>query len=174
VSQSILGGTVYDVLRHTRADVGVYIARSTGPIRRVLVPFARGAHDVAALALAGRLAEVSGAEVTLLHLAPPEADVEVRAGDALPDGEPLPDGVRLLVVPSARPLDTLVEVARGEFDLVIAGASDAWGLEPSLFSTRHERLVRECPASVLIVRAGAATVEATREGAPALRTAVPA
>ena len=80
-------------------------------------------------------------------------DMPELGGDTLPDGAPLPDGVRLLVVESAHPLDTLVEVARGEFDLVVAGASEQWGLEPSLFSRRHERLARECPASVLIVRA---------------------
>jgi nucleotide-binding universal stress UspA family protein len=161
VSQSVLGGAVYDVLRRARADVGVYVARHAGPIRRVLVPFARGAHDQAALALAARLAEVAGAEVTLLHVVALDGAREAGEAGTLPGGTPLPGGVRLVVVPSTKPLDTLVEVARGDhegrtFDLVVAGASEAWGLEPTLFSARHERLVRECPASLLIVRAGAA------------------
>jgi nucleotide-binding universal stress UspA family protein len=159
VSQSVLGGTVYDVLRHTRSDVGVYIARNEGAVRRVLVPFATSPHDHAALAVAGRLAAVSGADVTILHVIPPTSPEEPgaeRAGEGatLPDGRPLPEGVRLLVVESRQPLDALVEIARGEFDLVIVGASEQWGLEPSLFSRRHERLARECPASVLIVRSG--------------------
>jgi len=159
VSQSVLGGTVYDVLRHTRADVGVYIARGEGEVRRVLVPYASGPHDQAALAIAGRLAGVSGADVTILQVIPPttaeDAGAErVGEGATLPDGRPLPEGVRLLVVESRHPLDTLVEIARGEFDLVVAGASEQWGLEPSLFSRRHERLARESPSSVLIVRSG--------------------
>jgi nucleotide-binding universal stress UspA family protein len=167
VSQSVLGGTVYDVLRHTRADVGVFIARHEGPLRRVLVPFASGPHDQAALTIAGRLADVSGADVTILHVIPPTAADEPGAdrageGDTLPDGRPLPEGVRLLVVESRHPLDTLVEIARGEFDLVVAGASELWGLEPSLFSRRHERLARECPAAVLIVRAGPAPAREAR------------
>ena len=175
VSQSVLGGTVYDVLRHTRADVGVYIARNEGAIRRVLVPFARGPHDQAALTIAGRLADVAGAEVTILHVIPPTSPDEPGAerageGDTLPDGRPLPEGVRLLVVESRNPLDTLVEIARGEFDLVVAGASELWGLEPSLFSRRHERLARECPASVLIVRSGRAPARETRVATRATAT----
>ena len=39
-----------------------------------------------------------------------------------------------------------------DHDLVIIGVSDEWGLESSLLGMRPERIAKECPASMLIVR----------------------
>ncbi len=146
LSQSVLGGTVADVLRHTRADVAVYLERSFRPWARVLVPYRGGPHDTAALGLAQRIARTTGAEITLLHVVPPGTSPE----DAT--REPFPDHVELRVVPSADPVQALVDVAKEGFDLVVVGVSETWGLDPSPFSVRHERIARECPASMLIVR----------------------
>ena len=146
VSQSILGGTVHDVLRHTRADVAVYLERTFRPWTRVLVPYRGGVHARVALRIASRIARTTGAEITLLHVVPP------GSGDGAPGGETFPDNVVLRVVPSADPVEALVTVAKEGFDLVVVGVSETWGLEPTLFSVRHERIARECPASVLIVR----------------------
>jgi Kef-type K+ transport system membrane component KefB/nucleotide-binding universal stress UspA family protein len=152
VSQSILGGTVYDVFRQTRADVAVYLERTFRPWARVLVPYRGGVHDLGALELAGRISQTTGAEVTLLHVIAPEAATPGVGGDGEAAAEPFPDGLVLRVVTSADPVQALVDVAREGYDLVVVGVSDAWGLEPALFSPRHERLARECPASMLIVR----------------------
>ena len=163
VSQSILSGTVYDVLKHTRSDVAVYLGRTFRPWARVLVPYRGGVHDAAALALAVRIGATTDAEVTLLHVVAPGADTPARglSGDASGDGAPalqplrpdaLPEAVAVRVVEGADPVQVLVDVAREGYDLVVVGISDAWGLEPSVFSTRHERLARECPSSMLIVR----------------------
>ncbi|HEX8299911.1 MAG TPA: universal stress protein, partial [Rubricoccaceae bacterium] len=157
VSQSVLGGTVADVLRHTRADVAVYLERSFRPWARVLVPYRGGLHDAAALDLAGRIARTTGAEITLLHVVPPDQTAPDTPTDAFPDN------VTLRVVSSSDPVEALVEVAREGFDLVVVGVSETWGLDPSPFTIRHERIARECPASMLIVRryADPATVAAT-------------
>jgi nucleotide-binding universal stress UspA family protein len=52
---------------------------------------------------------------------------------------------------SHEPLDVVVEEARGGYDLVVIGVSEALGLQPTLLGTGHERLAQECPASLLIV-----------------------
>jgi hypothetical protein len=44
----------------------------------------------------------------------------------------------------------LREAAR--FDLVIIGVSEEWWLESRLFGWRPERIARDCPTSLLIVR----------------------
>lgn len=166
VSRSILGGTVRDVFGHTRTDVAVYLDRVFRPWTRVLVPFRGGAHDLGALELAGRIGQQTGAEVTLLHVVRPEASEP--GGDGLRAQfaeEPLPDGVVLRIVASADPLQALVDVAREGFDLVVVGVSQSWGLEPALFSTRHERLARDCPASLLILRKHGADGRARAETA---------
>ena len=149
LSRSVLSGTVAQVLSHARADVVVYLERTTGPWRRVLVPYQGGIHDRRALEIAGRLAQRHDAEVTLLHVVAPEsADREglrTIAGSF--------EGVHLRVVGSDAPLDVAVAVAQEGFDLALVGLSETWGLDSSPFSTRHERLVDETDASVLIVRA---------------------
>ncbi len=152
VSRSILSGTVNDVMREAKADVAVYVERQFEPWRRILVPFMEGIHDRAALALASNLARNSGAEITILHVVQPgsgTAETGLRA--TLP--ERFETGrTTLHVVESAEPLDAAVQLAHQGFDLIVVGISEAWGMEPSLFSNRHERLARESPGSVLVVR----------------------
>jgi nucleotide-binding universal stress UspA family protein len=48
------------------------------------------------------------------------------------------------------------EAQKGGYDLVLVGAGAPWGLEPRLFGMVSERLVRESPASLLIVHSGPA------------------
>jgi nucleotide-binding universal stress UspA family protein len=55
------------------------------------------------------------------------------------------------MVMSQDPLDVVVEEARQSYDLVVIGVSEELGLQPTLLGTGHERLARECPASMLIV-----------------------
>jgi Kef-type K+ transport system membrane component KefB/nucleotide-binding universal stress UspA family protein len=155
LSQSILSGAVYEVMQHTKTDVAVYLARTFNPWKRVLVPFSGGRHDHAALRLAQRLAQHLSAEITILHVVKPERAADDPRLGLSETGESLgPENVRLKVVEHADPQQAAVEEARQGYDLVIIGASEAWGLEPTLFSTRHEQLAYACPASMLIVRQG--------------------
>lgn len=153
LSESILGGAVADVLRRVDADVAVLVARTAAPWTRVLVPYAGTAHDRAALRLARRLAAHEGVTTTLLHVvAPGRSDEAPRLGLADTPGLPEAEGVRRKVVEAADALDAVVVEARAGYDLVVVGASEQWGLRPTLFSRRHERLARGTPATLLIVR----------------------
>ncbi|MDR3627560.1 MAG: cation:proton antiporter [Ignavibacteriaceae bacterium] len=160
LSESILSGTVNEVMRYAKADVCVYLERQFNPYKNILVPFREGVHDKGALVLAHQIAENIDANVTVLHIVKPKdtgteknssnADEDIiRAGGI----EDFPEErIKLLVVESDSPLDTAVKIASRNYDLVVVGLSETWGLEPSLFSKRHERLARECPASLLILR----------------------
>ena len=55
-------------------------------------------------------------------------------------------------VTSDDPIEVVVSEARRNYDLVVLGVSESFGLEPSPFGARHERIARECPASLLVVR----------------------
>jgi len=166
LSESILSGTVNEVMRNSKADVCVYLERQFNPYKNILVPFREGVHDHGAMVLAHQIAVNIDAKVTVLHIVKPghksekSSDSEVRinenaknvtgkAGNIIdfPD-----ERIKLLVVESDSPLDTAVKIANHNFDLVVVGLSETWGLDPSLFSKRHERLARECPASLLILR----------------------
>ena len=153
LNQSILGGTVYDVMRQVEADVGVYLARRYGAWKRVLVPYTGSVHDRGALELARRFGSRQSLEITILHVVKPErAEGEPRLG--LSDDRDSLDahGVRLKIVESNDFQETAVNEARQGYDLVIIGASADWGLTPTLFARHHEELARSCPASMLIVR----------------------
>lgn len=156
LSDSILGGTVADVLRRAPMDVAVLVNRTAGPWRRALVPFAGGNHDRAALAIAQRLAR-QGVELTLLHVVAPGSG----RGGIQEGGETFGD-VRLQLVEAADPQAALVDEARdGGYDVVVVGADEAWGLKrPTLFGRRHEGLFRRTSASLLIVRGGTAPASA--------------
>jgi Kef-type K+ transport system membrane component KefB/nucleotide-binding universal stress UspA family protein len=149
--QSILSGTIYSVMNEARADVAVYLPRHFRAFRRVLVPYLGSVHDLGALELAKRLAASGDVDLTVLHVVRP-----TPAPAAAPPGISLEDlagssGINVRMVMSQDPLEVVVEEARQAYDLVVIGVSEELGLQPTLLGTGHERLARECPASMLIV-----------------------
>ena len=164
LSESILSGTVNEVMRNAKADVCVYLERQFKPYKNILVPFKDGVHDKGALTLAHQIAANVDATVTLLHIVKPKENGKISQGEnpGMKNGsneldiggiEEFPeDHLKLQTVESNSPVDTAIKIAKGDYDLVVVGFSETWGLEPSLFSKRHERLARECPASLLILR----------------------
>ena len=149
--QSILSGTIYDVMTEARADVAVYLPRHFRPWRRVLVPYLGAAHDLCALDLARRLAAQGDVDLTVLHVvrptpAPPPAPPGVSADDLAGSF-----ALSVRMVMSEDPLEAVVDEARGPYDLVVIGVSEELGLQPTFLGTGHERLASECPASMLIV-----------------------
>jgi Kef-type K+ transport system membrane component KefB/nucleotide-binding universal stress UspA family protein len=167
IGRSILSGTVHEVMKDARADVAVYLERRPQPWRRVLVLYRGGVHDRAAVEMGRRIAAGQGVEVAVLQVAGPGAGegAEPEPGWAAALAA---DGVGLRTVESATPGEAAVAEARGGYDLVVVGASGAWGMEPTAFGTRDERLARETTASLLIVR-GYAPLEEARSAAAAGR-----
>jgi Kef-type K+ transport system membrane component KefB len=144
LSQSILSGAVRTVMEEAQADVAVYVPRHFHEWRRVLVPWLGEGHDEAALELARRLAAHGPTEIELLQVVDPEAP---------PSPAPAPEGggITLRRVVSDDPIDAVVAETHRGYDLVVLGATESLGLEPRLFGARHERIARECPASLVIV-----------------------
>jgi len=153
LTKSILSGTVNEVIRNAKADVCVYLERKFNPIKNILVPFREGVHDKGALAIAHQIAIKNNALVTLLHIVKQENNHKNNIQNEK-DGniEFTEDHVKLRLVESDTPLDTAIKIANDNFDLVVVGLSETWGLEPSFFSIRHERFSSECMASLLIFR----------------------
>jgi len=156
VSSRILGGAVNEVMSRAETDVGVYVERGV-----VVARVAVGNEDAcpgreAALDVAGRIAASRNLPVTVLHVPAPEDDV-VATADELINRLLMPPELRSLVdvrvLRSEDALDALVEeVQRGEHDLVVIGVAPTWGLTPSFFGVRHERLAAETEANLLILR----------------------
>jgi nucleotide-binding universal stress UspA family protein len=152
--KTILGGTVHRVMSQTESDVAVFVDRGIGEFRRILVPYLGGSHDRLAMELAQRMARNTKAEVTVLHVVPPERAGRLDAKNQFDrvftepqTGAP----ATFKIVEDRSPAGAVLRAAR-DFDLVVIGVSEEWGLESHLFGWRPERIARESNASLLIVR----------------------
>ncbi|MBK8241054.1 MAG: cation:proton antiporter [Deltaproteobacteria bacterium] len=161
LGQRLLSGPVSDVMQQCPVDVAVWFDRGFGECRRVLVPWVGTGHDRAALELARRLMAHRELEVTLLHVVQPDAVGGPRPGrpDAeaaeVFEGGPGEHGkVRLELVGSTQPSETVLAHAARGYDLVIIGADPVFGLEQRMFALAAERVIRDCPTSLLVVRRG--------------------
>jgi Kef-type K+ transport system membrane component KefB/nucleotide-binding universal stress UspA family protein len=163
---SILGGTVHRVLTGSDTDVAIYVDRrayqpgdaaeagDAAPPRTILVPFLGSKHDRLAMELAGRMARRAGTAVTVLHVVRPgdrsAGEAQTATDRVFNDpGHALP--VVMRVVEADSPVDVVIEQAK-DFDLVVIGVAEEWGLESHLLGFRAERVAREVTSSLLIVR----------------------
>jgi Kef-type K+ transport system membrane component KefB/nucleotide-binding universal stress UspA family protein len=154
VGNTVLSGTVHDVMRRAETDVGVLIDRGLDRIETVLLPYLGIAHDTGALRLAHRLATFSGVHVTVLHIVDPEQgsegrEVEARVREAFVGVD---RNAELKVVEHATAWRAAVEEAARGYDLVLIGAGAEWGLSHRPFGFHSEMIIRDCPTSLLVVR----------------------
>ena len=149
-------GPVRSVLERAESDVAVFLARQFRPFRRVLVPFHGGRHDQRGLELAARIARNADVSVTVLHVVSPDRSRSAEGTGLSSVVEDISDGrVRLKVVESDDTVDAAIREAWTGYDLIVAGASEAWGVDFTLFSERLQRLAFATPASLLVVHASA-------------------
>lgn len=145
-------GPIRGVFERAECDVAVFLARDFRQIRRVLAPFHGGKHDRRALEIAARIARSSGVDVTVLHVVTPERSRSEKGLSATVDE--FSDGrVRLVVVESDDPVGAAVREAWTGYDLIVAGASEVWGTDFSIFPERLQKLAFATPSSLLVVRA---------------------
>ncbi|HEV7299040.1 MAG TPA: cation:proton antiporter [Tepidisphaeraceae bacterium] len=155
--QALLGGTVARVMHDTDTDVAVFIDRGFRQPRRLLVPFLGTSHDRLALELADRIGRAGETSITVLHVvAPKSANATTPTGarhavERVFNDPTQPRPVEVRTIESETPVSAVLEAA-GEFDLVIIGVSETWGLGSRLFGMRAERIARDCVSSLLIVR----------------------
>ena len=62
-----------------------------------------------------------------------------------------PTPVNFQVIEDASPVDALIQAAQ-QYDLVVVGVEEQWGMQSQLFGFRPERIARETTTSLLIVR----------------------
>jgi nucleotide-binding universal stress UspA family protein len=152
--KAMLGGTVHRVLSTCPTQVAVFVDRALRNIDRILVPYLGSAHDVLALELAARIARNTTAQATILHIVPPlspsakSAEAKRAVEKAFNQAT---NSANFQVVEDSSPVGVILHRAR-DFDLVIIGVAEEWGLESRLFGWRPEKIARDCPASMLIVR----------------------
>jgi Kef-type K+ transport system membrane component KefB/nucleotide-binding universal stress UspA family protein len=153
-SRTMLGGTVNEVMREATTGVAVLVDRGLSETKRVLVPFIGSQNDRQALSLARRILRHTGAEVTVLHVTAPGSATRGTSGRALVE-ELFPQElgqVRFKAVEHESPEEAALAEASQGYDLTVVGAGAEWGLEDRFFGLSRERIIREAPGSLLIVR----------------------
>lgn len=132
-------------------------------VRRVLVSTRGGGpHAWFGLRLATKIARAADGEVTLFRVLPvtEEADPEAaeHALHALADTVVAGDvPIHARVVQSPSVVDAIIqETGRGDYDLLIVGASDEGTVQRLLFGTVVDAVAERTPCPVLIVRGTAA------------------
>jgi nucleotide-binding universal stress UspA family protein len=174
-----LGGIAEHLLVH--APCGVVLVepergRQPWSLRRILLPHDGTPTTAAAMDPAGDLAELTGAEVLVLHVAAPGAPPPVEPGTLTAPryldqpqhewpawaaeflgrmcalGHP-PSEVRFrLVMAAGEPGEEIVRVARQhESDLIVLAWHGVWEAEHAL---TMKEVIRRAPCPVLVVRAG--------------------
>lgn len=173
-----LSGTVHDVVAESHCPVAVLVDRGLQKVRHVLVAYAGGPEDLAALALAGRMGRASGTSLTLLHVVHPGnaqrpgkgrsqiAEALRHLGGVRPNpasrresaavdrifADPgLDSGVRVKILEHGSPPDAVLEESRRDYDLVVLGMHAGWGLGAATVSLRRLRVLEEASVSILAV-----------------------
>ena len=150
LGRPLLGGTVHRVMAGAEADVGVLVDRGLALPLRVLVPYQGSLHDRLAIEIARRMASFPGVQVTILHMVAPSGSA---AGAKRPDlrNQTFPGEVELRLVEGRSGVDAVREHA-ADFDLIVAGVGEEWGVTPQMFGWRIERIAREWSGSLLLLR----------------------
>lgn len=174
-----LSGTVSDVVAESHCPVGVFVNRGLREVKRVLVAYAGGPEDLAALSIARRIARTPGTILTLLHVISPgdlnrpgrgrqQIASTLRGGDdKFPASSRDPNTgtvdqifaepdmaageVRVRLVEHSSPPDAVLTECRAGYDLVVIGMHATWGLGPGAMSLRRQRVLAEAGVSILAV-----------------------
>jgi Kef-type K+ transport system membrane component KefB/nucleotide-binding universal stress UspA family protein len=174
-----LSGTVRDVVVESHCPVGVLVDRNLRRVQRVLVAYAGGPEDAAALELARRIAQAPGTQLTIFHVVPPgDSNRRGRGRDQIAgtlsdlvanDAEPRHESethateqvfaeqgvdsgsVHVRFVEHVSPPDAVLDECRRGYDLVVIGMHARWGLAAGTISLRRRRVLAESPVSILAV-----------------------
>jgi nucleotide-binding universal stress UspA family protein len=155
----IYGSPGKTILQEARCHVAVLRERNLNGVRRVLVPAGGGPHARLGLRLAAQIARSDDAELTVLRIARPSEELnreaEERACDHLADEVLGSCDARVqtkVVVHTAIVQGILEEARRGEYDLLVIGASNEWGIKSLLVGAVPDAVADQAPCSVLMVR----------------------
>jgi amino acid transporter/nucleotide-binding universal stress UspA family protein len=154
----IYGSPSKTILQEARCNVAVLRERHLKEVKRVLVPVGGGPHARLGLRLAAQIAGSDEAELTVLRVARPseelDIEAEMRALRHLAAEILGPDPrVRTRVVVNEMIVEGILqETRKGEYDLLVIGASDEWAVKSLLVGAVPDAIADRAPCSVLMVR----------------------
>lgn len=155
--QNRLGGAVGQILNTAQTDVVIFVEKEHDlPWQNLLVPYTGTIHDDFGIELALRLlANYDRRNLTILQIVQQGQALEELGYDLHTVLGQLPPQVRSRiespVIAAKNTLEAVIE-ASASANLLIAGASRAWGLERQILGRHTDTLARDCQSSLLIAR----------------------
>ena len=156
-ARQILGEVTDDVVRLARADIMlVRFGPERVVPRRILLPSAGGAHSRKAQGYALAITGGDGGELTLAAVVPagaPQSRREEQNERLAAERAELPAGVAVgaRVIAGQGVVEGIVGAA-GEYDAVMVGASGDSFSSRIMFGTIPERVAREAPGTVIVLK----------------------
>ncbi len=145
-----LGGTVRDVMDKVATPVGVFVDRGLIKVSRVLVAYAGGPEDAAAIEVARRLAANPDVSLTVLHADTKRAENSVIEEFFGPSGA-REGAISLRVIEPNAPAEVIMAEAAANYDLVIIGLRQQWGFDTGVLSLKRRGILTDTPISILAV-----------------------
>ncbi len=153
VSQTLMGGVVYEVLKRASGTVGIFVDRGLSQLRRILVPYRGAEPDRAAMEVAGRLMASGQVEVVVLWVRNPGEAGDHRARSAVGAAFGAhSEQVRIQTVEDVSPVGAVLKECSQGYDLVVIGLGSDWGLAQRMIGVQPEQLMQDAPVSLLIIR----------------------
>jgi uncharacterized hydrophobic protein (TIGR00271 family) len=152
----VMGSVLDPVVENAPCDVVLVKDGSLSGMRSILLPTSGGPHAAIAARLALRLAEPSGATVTLLYVCREDATPEDRHHgremiEKTVQGLETKDLVVSKVITAPGVVSGILKESQ-EYDLLMLGASDEALFDRVLFGTIPERIARKSPVPVMIAK----------------------
>jgi nucleotide-binding universal stress UspA family protein len=150
--QTVFGADLHDVLVQAPCDVAMVRPGDLAEIRRILLPLRGGPHAELALRVSLALAEVYGAEITALHIAPPspQSTEDAPFTNLAPVLQQLSPVTRIVTL-QRRVQASILHEAR-QHDLIVMGATARPKAERVAIGDVTARVFRSAHAPVIAVK----------------------
>ncbi len=162
----VFSATIDEVVRDPPSDIAVVKQRGITHVGRILVPIRGGPHAELALRFATALGRSFDADVDALHVVASDLDPMLRSQAeralAMFVRQHGGDATQPVVVDATDVGATILDAA-GSADLVVMGASAAWGTDGSLLGELPETVAQQAGPTVIVVRTREAPTRSTFE-----------
>jgi nucleotide-binding universal stress UspA family protein len=171
LSRMLMGSVTSHVILHAGVDVLVVknCSTSRGVYTSILVPFDASAQSKRSLERACALAKQDAATVTIMYVIPRyeemldflrtpmiEKSLRGEAERILVKGKALADtlgiGAKVLIAEGHSGDEIAKAVVKNGYDLVVMGTSGWRGVDKALLGSTAERVIRDAPCPVLVVK----------------------
>ena len=149
----LFGSKIDEVVRKSAVETVVlsYPERAELSYRKILIPTSGYRHALRAARIAEQLAGRHGGEITVMYVGSRKDEAEAIIGPLVSDIEA--NGAKACSLFATGPIvETIIAEAKKGYDIMMIGATERPAYQEFLLGSTADRLVREAPCPVLMVK----------------------